>query len=91
MAKHARGIAEAEVIKNLPVNARQRRARSRLSDNWEWGGPIEHPMKRNALEPALRLFCLHLGFRVSRDEARDFAFAHVAYGLAVDHKRSRIA
>jgi hypothetical protein len=52
MAKHACGIAKAEVIKDLPVNTRQRCSRRLLSDDREWRGPIQHPMEWNALKPA---------------------------------------
>ena len=91
MAKHACGITKAEVIEDLPINTRQGRSRSLLSDDWERTGPIQHPMKWHPLKPSLSALRVGFGFRVCRDEARDFTFAHLANGLPVNHSRSRIA
>ena len=91
MTKHARSIAKAKVIKDLPVDTRQGRSRSLLSDDWERTGPIEHPMERHALEPSLSGFRVPLGFGVCGNELRDFAFAHCFDGNSFNHKRSIIA
>ena len=91
MTKHARGIAKTKVIKDLPVDTRQGRSRSLLSDDWERTGPIEHPMERDALKPSLSAFGMRLGLWVRCNKPRNFTFAHLVYGLPIDHSRSRIA
>jgi hypothetical protein len=89
--KHARGIAKTEVIKDLPVDTRQGRSTSLLSDDWERTGPIEHPMERDALKPSLGACGVRLGLWVCCNEARNFAFAHCFDGSSFNHKRSIIA
>jgi hypothetical protein len=91
MAKHACGIAKAEVIEDLPVNTRQRRSRRLLSDDWEWRGPIEHPMERNALKPAYRRFSMRMRLWVGFNKSRDLTRPHHFYRGAFNHSRSRIA
>ena len=91
MAEHAGGIAKAEVIEDLPVNTRQRRARRLLSDDREWRGPIQHPMKRNALKPAFRRLGMRMRLWVGFNKPRNLTRAHHFYRSPFNHSRSRIA
>ena len=91
MTKHARGIAKTKVIKDLPVDTRQGRSRSLLSDDWEWTGPIEHPMERDALKPSLNAFGMRLGLWVRCNKPCNFTFAHCFDGNPFHHRRSIIA
>ena len=75
MAEHAAGIAKAEIVDRVAINACQPRAFGPFYDHGKGHGPILHPVHGNGVQPTLSLCCsrqrppLGIAFRLTHSDA----------------------